>query len=269
MKLSLGNINKGGGGQNPVVIGALIVVILVGGFLVVRNFMGGGQPAMDQSAMPPMPGMPGPGGPVGPGGAPGGPPMPPMPGAPGAAAPAPMPPQPAPAAPAPTPAAPTPPAAAPSAPAPAPAPQPATPAPGPAASAAFGEVRMQSIKVFNAITVSYPEKWKIDASGGNTAATFTDGKASFAIRPPDYKAKNAQEIAQSAVKSLGGAVTGQGKSTIAGQDAYWFKISSGGKSVKVIGVDAATRFAIVESVPAAQSATYADTFKKMEDGVRP
>ncbi|MEK7679903.1 MAG: hypothetical protein AAB356_06905, partial [Deltaproteobacteria bacterium] len=93
---------------------------------------------------------------------------------------------------------------------------------------------MQSIKVFNTITVNYPEKWKIDVSGDNTAAAFTDGKASFAIRPPDYKAKTAQEIAQSAAKSLGGTVTGQGKASIVGQEAYWLTISSGGKSVKVI-----------------------------------
>lgn len=273
MKLSLGNVNLGGGGQqNPVVIGVLIVVILAGGFLVARNFMGSGQPSPSgmPPMMPPMPGMGGPGGPGGPGRVPGGPPMPPMPGAPTAA---PSQPAPAPAAPAPspTPAPAATPAARPASPAPAAPRATARPAPGPAGKAASKEVKMVAIKVFNTINVNYPESWKIDVSNGNTAVAFTDGKASFAVRPPDLKAKNAQAIAQSALKSLGfaGSVAGQGKTQISDQDAYWFKVNLGGKSVKVIGVDAATRFAIVESAPSDLSAAYTDTFTKMEQGIRP
>jgi hypothetical protein len=110
-------------------------------------------------------------------------------------------------------------------------------------------MKMANLKVFNAVTVSYPETWKIALTGSNDRAVFTDGKASFAVHPPELSANSAEAIAQSALKKFvpGASVSAQGKATVGGQDAYWIKVGSGGKTAKVIGVDAQTRVVLIES----------------------
>lgn len=123
---------------------------------------------------------------------------------------------------------------------------------------------MQQMTVFGKVNVSYPSSWKISASGGNSAAVFTDGKAFFEIRPPDPKAITAKAIAQAAVKSLGAKVSAEGAGKIGPYDSYWMKVSCGGGAARIVGVDAPTRVVLIERVKGAQFSAYAGTFDKMQ-----
>jgi len=169
------------------------------------------------------------------------------------------------------PSAPSAPPSAPSAPSasqPTPAPQPApsaAPAAQPAAQPA-SQQDMRTIKVFGNISVSYPNKWQIKPNAANTAAVFTDGKASFEVHAPDPKSNSAQEIAAAALKTFGGKVVSEGKDKIAGQDAYWYIAKSGGGSMKIIGVDATTRVVLVELAPSLDA--YKGTFTQMQENIR-
>lgn len=260
--------------QNPVLMIALIVVILVAVFFVARMMFFSG-PSYEESAAPPAagmpgegwyPGMPGPGSPApGPGAPPGpnaGPPgMPPPPPPPGAS--------PGPAgggAPA---ASPAPPASAPK-PAAQPKPAPASPSPSPARkpdSRAAADVN--KMKVFGSVTVSYPKGWGVDPSSASSAAIFTDGKAVFEVRPPDPKATTAKAIAASALKTMakGGMVIAQAADKVSGYDAYWYAVKLGGRTVRIVGIDAPTRIAIKAYVRAGDFAAYRDTFNKMQAAI--
>ena len=241
MKLDFGTGGKGGNGkQSPVLVIVLIVAILGAGFMFARNFMGDGSdtsaevsmPATDPS-IPHSPDM----------GAPGVPPS--------------ATPTSAPATPAPAPDA----AAAPS------APPPATPAQSVPAPQSKGGMR--SIKVFNSVNMTYPANWRISASQANDAAIFTDGKASFEIHAPDPKANSAMAIATSALKTLGsgGKVTNQGKDNVAGNEAYWYAVNRGGRTIRIVGIDAPTRIVLVEQANSGQFGAYRDTFNKMQSGI--
>lgn len=254
--------------KKQLVILIVAVLVIAGvGVMFARNFMGGGvpEPPPDMTMPgPPMPGMPlGPEG-LPPGGAP-------QPGAPGPAG-LPGPPPGPPPGPAPEGAAPGPGAARPAAPAPAPhqaAPQPAA-QPAGASAAPARQAEMQQMKVFGTVTVSYPKGWKIKSHSGNTAAEFTDGKASFVVRTPDPKATTAKAIAESALKDLakGASVTAQGADRVSGHDAYWMATTVGGQMARIVGVDSPTRVVLVLQVKGGQFAAYRDTFNQMQAGMQ-
>lgn len=244
MKLDLG---KGGNGkQSPVLVIVLIVAILGAGGMFAKNFIGGGGGSDSSELSTSMPdansAMPSPGMEAS------------IPPATGTTVPA--------SSSAPPPA--TGAASAPSTPPPAAAQSSAVPAPTP-----VGKDGTRSIKVFNTVNVTYPANWRISASAANTAAVFTDGKASFEVHAPDPKANSAIAIAQSALKTLasGGKVTNQGKDSIAGHEAYWYAVNRGGRTVRIVGVDAPTRIVLVEQVNSSQFSAYRDMFNKMQSGI--
>ncbi|MHB9035254.1 MAG: hypothetical protein ACYC64_01210 [Armatimonadota bacterium] len=259
MQLGIGAKGLGDGKQSPIIVIVAIVVILAAGFMIYRNFVGSNASSEFTGSppnMPPMPGMPG--GPQG-----GAPPMPPGPGGPGG------------------PVGPPPSAAVPSTPAqPAQSTAPAAPAaqPAPSAPATHGpsqptqaakEIRMNTMKVFGSVTVSYPDGWKISAARGNTSALFTNGTASFEVLSPDMKANSAKTIAQAALKTIGsgGSITGQGANKLNGSDVYWIGLTRGGEKLRIVGVDAATRVVLVMRAPSGKFAGYADIFNKMQSGM--
>ncbi len=272
MKLGIGGSGEGQGKKTMLLAVLLIVVIAGAGFFVFRTMMGssGGDYASPEGApmSMPMPGAPPgsapppPDGTLGPG--PGGAAPPPgstagQPGPAGPAAPAPA----------------TAPAS--NAPAPTGQPQPAKPAasaptppkPSTRASKPEPKVEMKQMTVFGTVSVSYPASWKITAGSGNNSAVFTDGSACFEVHPPDPKAKDAKTIAASAMKTLakGAVALSQGMDKISGYDTYWIAAKQGGRTIRVVGVDAPTRVALVEYVKNGQFSAYRDVFNKMQSGM--
>ncbi len=116
--------------------------------------------------------------------------------------------------------------------------------------------------MFGSVTVTYPNGWGIGLSSAGSAASFSDGKARFEVRPPNPKADTAKAIADSALASLikGAKVASQGPVKVGGFDAYQY--TSG--ATKIIGVDAPTRVVLVESVKGGNLSAYRATFDKME-----
>ena len=280
MKLGLG----GGGSdakQSPILIVVLVVVILAAVFFVARNFIGGGGQELPAPGTVPMPGMPGPGVP---GAGPGGPGMPPPPGPgpgpegmPSPGAPAPVAPPPggvegAPASP------PAPPAAAPGAGSARPsAPQPvasaspassAQPAPSPTGRVAAPKGPTQSIKVFRTVTVDVPEGWRVDIAAAKTAAVFTNGRAHFEVHAPDPKAASAKEIADSAVRTLGGTVSAESAENVAGHSAHVYSLTRGGATTRVVGLDAPTRVVLVAYVRGGSFSDYQSAFDQMQSSLK-
>ncbi|MEN6583509.1 MAG: hypothetical protein ABFD54_13755 [Armatimonadota bacterium] len=125
------------------------------------------------------------------------------------------------------------------------------------------------MKVFSSVTINYPEKWKVGIAPGNTAAIFTDGSATLEVHSPNPKATSAQEIAQSAMKSLlaGGSVISSGTGKAGGQDTYWYQVSRGGQRVRVVGVDGPTRIVLIERAPASRFTGYAGVFSQLEEKI--
>ncbi|OFX13894.1 MAG: hypothetical protein A2Z18_09425 [Armatimonadetes bacterium RBG_16_58_9] len=123
--------------------------------------------------------------------------------------------------------------------------------------------------VFGSVTVSYPGGWGIAPSRSNTVAVFTNRKAFFEVHPPDPKAKTAKAIAESALQKQGkGAnILAQGQDRVGDYDAYWFAVSSGGRKMRVVGIDGLTRIAVVAYVNTGSFDDYAATFDKMQDSI--
>lgn len=153
------------------------------------------------------------------------------------------------------------------APAPAPAGQPVQNA-RPATNAKADDTASptKQIKVFGAVNVTYPSTWKIDASVANHAAVFTNGTGFFEVRTPSPKADSAKAIADAALKTYtpNGAVTAQGEDKIAGHDAYWYAVSIGSQTVRIVGVDAPTRVVLLARAPKGVYAAYRTKF----DGIQ-
>lgn len=250
--------------STPVVAALLVVVILAAGFMLFRYVRGSSTPAVAPapatggSAQPITPSpweVPG-GTPPGPPGAQSGQtgsaPSPPGPGGAGAPSPGAQAPSPGPAAKPET----TPPSG-----------QKASP-PG-TLQRATKPLQMRQITVFGRVNVSYPATWKIGIGEGNTVAIFTDGKATFEVRPPDPRATNAKEIALRAVKSLAGNVPlqAQGQTQISGHDAYWVTLKLAGSPARIVGVDSPTRVVLVEYTKGVPLAAYRHIFDQMEAGI--
>lgn len=246
--------SKGSGGpadkKQTIMAVVAIVVILGVGAIFAKNFIGGSDGGDSYSAETSMPADSGA----------------PAPGAPASGTPAPN----ASAQPAPTAGAQTP--GAQSAPAPGtPAAQPA-PAPAPSARRAASAktdapaAPTKQIKVFNTVNVTYPSSWKIDASVASHAAVFTNGTGSFEIRTPAPKADSAKAIAEAALKTYtpGGVVAAQGADKIAGNDAYWFAVSFGSQTIRVVGVDAPTRVVLLARAPRSVYSAYRSKFDSMQ-----
>ncbi|MGQ9456115.1 MAG: hypothetical protein ACUVT8_07910 [Armatimonadota bacterium] len=134
---------------------------------------------------------------------------------------------------------------------------------------ATNPLQMRQITVFERVNVSYPATWKIGIGEGNTVAIFTDGKATFEVRPPDPRATNAKEIALRAVKSLAGnaSLQEQGQAQISGHDAYWITLKLAGSSARIVGVDSPTRLVLVEYTKGVPFAAYKHIFDQMEAGI--
>lgn len=244
-------LGSGGGQDKKQTVTAIvaIVVILLAVGLLARNFIGGGgPPAAPPSSGPPQAGFTPPPGEEG-AAAPAYPPSSPETGAPPASAP---------------------PASEP-APAAAPSEQPSTPPPPPAArpQAAAPGGAMKQIKVFGTVNVPYPAGWKISAGGGNSYAIITDGNARFNVYPPDPTADSAKKIAQVAMKKItpGATVIKEGTDKVSGHDAYWYAIKYQGRVARVVGIDAPTRIAVVQTVRAGDFGKYRDRFNKMQSGI--
>lgn len=150
---------------------------------------------------------------------------------------------------------------------PAPAPAPAA-TPPPAANSKPGAPASPTaqIRVFGAVNVTYPSSWKIDASVANHAAVFTNGTGYFEVRTPDPKADNAKTIAEAALKAYtpGGVVSAQGGDKIAGHDAYWFAVSLGSQTIRVVGVDAPTRVVLLARAPKSAYSAYRSKFDTIQ-----
>ena len=260
MKLGQGGSDSDGR-QNTIVLVAAIVVILIAGFLLARNFMGGKAPdapppgefAGRYGAMPGPPGSMPPGGPMPPG-------MPPGHAGPGAA-PGAAPNQPSPSASATYPARPSTPATT----APAPPPRAGSPAPKPNST----PQDKRTYTVFGNVKVTYPKGWGIAQKGSGTVAVFTNRKASFEVHPPDPKARTAKAIAEAALKKQGkGAkILAQGEDKVGNYNAYWYAVSLGGKTMRIVGIDGPTRIAILARVKTGDFARYRETFDKMQAGI--
>ena len=253
--MKLGKQNKGAGNalknqQNPIIIGAIIVVILIAGYMVARNFIGGDSgdyPAPgsgDHMSRPPLSDGP-------------------MPGPPGRSRPPGMePPEGGPVRPAPTGALEP----------PLPPPTESAP-PKPAASSDAKPVvskdGMQTCSVFESVTVSYPKNWRIDISGSKTKAVFTDKKAFFEVHAPDPKAKSAKAVADAALKKVGkgAAIVAEAPDKVSGYDAYWYAVSVGGKTMRVVGIDGPTRVAVLAYVKQGSFSDYRETFDKMQSSI--
>lgn len=281
MKLGLGG---GGSGakQSPVLIVVLVLIILAAVFFVGRNFIGGGGEELPAPGTVPMPGMPGPGMP---GEGPGGSGMPPPPGpgpgpegmpSPGAPPPvAPPPPGATEGAPASPPAAP---AGAPGAGSASPAPpqpvasappaSPAQPAPSARGQAVAPKRPTYSVKVFRTVTVDVPEGWGVDIAAAKTAAVFTNGRAHFELHAPDPTAASAKEIADSAVRTLGGTVSAESAENVAGHSAHVYSVTRGGASTRVVGLDAPTRLVLVAYVRGGSFGDYRSTFDQMQSSLK-
>jgi hypothetical protein len=258
MKLGSGDGNGQDKKQTVIAIVAILVIVIAVAMLA-KNFVGGGS----ESASSAPPGArPMPPGTVG------GPPDVPQPRSGGGLPPGEVEPTPRPASGA-APAAPPTPAPAPAEPAPrATAPPPAAkPEPAKSQPAPAGPTRQ--IKVFGTVTVSYPASWKISTGGGNSYAVFTDGNARFSVHPPDLKADSARKIAQLAMKQItpGAVVTKEGTDRVGSREAYWFAVKYQGRVARVVGIDAPTRIAVVETVKTGDFGKYRDTFDKLQSGI--
>ena len=249
MKLGNGG-DDAKGKQTLIMIAAIAVIVIIGGYFVYSNFIAGskeshsGDAAMSGSPdVPPAPGS-----------------MPTVaPPAPGA-----QPASPTTSAPA---AAPTPGAAAPSPRTPAPAP--ASPAPARAVAptpAVKGE--MSTLKVFGSVNVSYPKGWKIDIKSASKAAVFSDRKAGFEVRPPSANATTGKAIADAALKTVGKTkIIAQSAAKISNFDAYWYAVNSSNGTMRIVGIDSPTRIAVVAYVKSGSFAAYRATFDKMQSGI--
>lgn len=256
MKLGNGG-DDAKGKQTLIMIAAIAVIVIIGGYFVYSNFIAGskeshsGDAAMSGSQdVPPAPGSMPTVAPPAPGA---------QPASPTASAPA--------ASPTPAPSAPTPGAAAPSPSTPAPAP--ASPAPARAATptpAVKGE--MSTLKVFGSVNVSYPKGWKIDIKSASKAAVFSDGKAVFEVRPPSANATTGKAIADAALKTVGKTkIIAQSAAKISNFDAYWYAVNSSNGTMRIVGIDSPTRIAVVAYVKSGSFAAYRATFDKMQSGI--
>lgn len=128
---------------------------------------------------------------------------------------------------------------------------------------------MHTIPVFGKVTVSYPKGWGIDPRATDKAV-FTDKKAYFEVQPPNAKAKSAKDIAQMALKSrgAGGKVVAEAADKVGGFDAYWYAVSVGGKTMRIVGIDGPTRIAVVAYAPSGIFPKYRATFDKMQAAIK-
>lgn len=219
--------------QSKIVMIVLIVVIVGAVFFVGRNFIGGGggdvPPSDDSAVIPPE------------GDIPAETTAPPSPAAPGPGQ---------------------------------PPPQTATPDAPPSPPTAGAKPReagaSQSLTVFGSVTITYPKGWGVKIGGSNKAAVFTDGKAFFEVQPPDPKAASAKAIAEAALQKVakGGKIVSQAADKVSGFDAYWFAVSIGGKTMRIVGIDGSTRVAVVAYSNSSIFPAYRDTFNKMQSEIR-
>ena len=128
----------------------------------------------------------------------------------------------------------------------------------------------RTTKVFGKVNVTHPVSWKLDISVAESAAVFTNGKAVFEVHAPDPKADSAQAIAQSALARLGksGSASASGEIKVGEQSAYYYMASVGGRTARIVGVDAPTRVVLIEYVKKGSFADYRGTFDKIQAGMQ-
>lgn len=127
---------------------------------------------------------------------------------------------------------------------------------------------LEPIKVFRNVTVQIPKGWGVDIAAASTAAVFTNGKANFEVHAPDPRAGTAKEIADSALRTLGGSVTAESTERISGYEAHEYTVSKAGTITRIVGVDAPTRVVLVAYARSGSFADYRPVFDRIQSNIR-